>query len=1061
VTDGAVVVTRGRLTERLHAAVTHRLTVIVADAGFGKTELLEQWLAARHTDAAVLVRPAQRDLTGIVAGLAGALRDHAPDDAARLALVASGRPSEPEAMAGMICAALAGLPVLHVLLVLDNAHLLSEPTQRFLEALVRQSPATLHVLLLTRHELSFGVDRLADPVQRFDGTDLGFDDAEMSQLMTRVVGHDEHAPAVRAFLGRWPAAVRMAAEKLAQVPPDRRTAELLRLKTHGERGLLELAQEVLDAEPPRNRRLAQVVAVFDGFTAELAEALGCESAQQTIDELFSRGILVKESVEGVPYYNFPRLLRDFVRARLPIDPEERPGLIRAAGAWFQEHGYPEGALRCAIDLHDSGWAADVLRAHGRTLLDQGRDGRVEQGLAVVAPEDRDPDLDEVEGALHDARGNHVRALELYDRATLRRGYASPWLAYRTGFLHYFRGNLDEALAALTSARPDAGSAEESVLKAWQATVLWAQGEPEQAQLLASQALELAQRLQDPRALAAAHTIVAMLHAHRGERGDSREHYDMALHNAERSGDVMQVVRIRNNRAAALLEESELAAALPELEVAIELAQATGLTFYLSAALTNRGEVRFHQGQYDAAMADLEKARELDRDAGITSSATRIYLGHVYRHRGYANAARVAYEQVLAAGRSTGDATLVVPALCGLAQLLAETDPALARELVDEALGYDAGVNAVVAITAAGWVAHLQGRSEDAARYAEQARAEAAARHDRLGLAEALHLLAVSDPVLGGEDPRLEEAARLLDEVGAPVWRARVRLEQARRMPQERALEVVDEVTRLASALGARNLADRAAALARDLDAGDRVPHVEVITLGGFRVRRSGKALGLSDWSEDSAPGLLKRLTSTPSLTWTRTALQRSLWPGMALEQSQPLLDKAIDQLRSTLDPARELGLEQFVVARGDSVSLQSVEVDVHAFLAESASGEHDLLRRAEARYSGDYLEEHPGERWTLTLREEARARYVEVARALAATAVRDGEFDAAARYSRRILERDPYDEGAHLSLVAALASSGRDQEARSCYATYTTRFDELGLEAVPWALVNKTVAVVP
>ena len=1053
-TDGAVVVTRGRLIERLHAAVTHRLTLVVADAGFGKTELLEQWLAARHTDAAVLVRPAQPDLPGIAAGLAGVLRDHVPHDAGRLSLVVSGRPNEPEAVAGMLCGALAGVPGVHLLLVLDNAHLLSEAAQRFLEALVRQSPPTLHVLLLTRHELRFGVDRLADAVQRFDGTDLGFDDEEMSQLMLRVVGDDEHAPAVRSFLGRWPAAVRMAAEKLAQVPPDRRTAELLRLKTHGERGLLELAQEVVDAEPERNRRLAQLVSPFDGFSAELAEALGCEDAQRTIDELVSRGILVREGAER---YNFPRLLRDFVRMAMPVDPQERPELMRRAGAWFEEHGHQEAALRCAIDQCDSDRAAALLRAHGRALVEQGRDRRVEQALAVVREQDRDPDLDEVEGSLHDARGDHVRALELYDQATRRRGYASPWLAYRTGFLHYFRGNLDEALAALCSARPEARSAEESVLKAWQATVLWAQGEPEQAQQLAAESLELAHRLQDPRALAAAHTIVAMLHAHRGERHDSHEHYDMALHNAERSGDVMQVVRIRNNRAAALLEESELAAALPEVEVAIELAQATGLTFYLSAALTNRGEIRFHQGQYDAAMADLEKARELDRAAGISSSATRICLGHVYRHRGYANAARVAYEQVLSVGRSTGDATLIVPALCGLAQLLAETDPGLAREMVDEALGYDAGVNGVGVLTAAGWVAHAQGRALEATGYAEQARAEAAARRDRLGQAEALHLLAVSAPAPGAQDPRLEEAARLLDEVGAPVWRARVRLEQARRMPTSLALQVVDEVTRLASSLGARHLADRAAAVARDLDAGGRLPHVQVLTLGGFRVRRSGRALGLSDWPEESAVGLLKRLTSMPSLTWTRAALQRSLWPGVPAEQAQPLLDKAIDQLRTTLDPSRAYGLEQFVVARGDTVTLQSVEVDVHAFLAESATGEVEQLRRAEARYSGDYLEEHPGERWTFLLREEARARYVEVARALAAAAVRDGEFDAAARFSRRILERDPYDEGAHLSLVAALASSGREQEARSCYTTYATRLDELGLEAVPWALVTETV----
>jgi DNA-binding SARP family transcriptional activator len=586
-------------------------------------------------------------------------------------------------------------------------------------------------------------------------------------------------------------------------------------------------------------------------------------------------------------------------------------------------------------------------------------------------------------------------------------------------------------------------------------VLWAQGQPDAAQQLAAEALATAQALQDERPLAAAHTILAMLHAHRGERPESRQHYDEALRHAERAGDVLQVVRIRNNRAAALIEESELTAALPELEVAIELAQATGLTFYLSAALTNRGEIRFHQGQYDAAMADLERARELDRVAGISSSSTRIYLGHVYRHRGYANAARVAYEQVLAAGRSTGDATLVVPALCGLAQLLAETDPDVALGMAEEALSYDAGVNGVGVLTTAGWVAHSQGRAAEAHRFAEQAREQAAARLDRLGEAEALQLLAVSDPRPGVQDPRLERAAALLDEVGAPVWRARVRLEQARRMPPDQAMRVVDEVTRLASALGARNLADRAAALARDLDADDRLPLVEVITLGGFRVRRAGKPLGPADWKDETALGLLMRLTSTPALTWTRGALQRSLWPRSAPAQAQPLLDEAILSLRATLDPDRASG-ERFVVLRGDAVALESVEVDVHTFLRESATGEPDQLRRAEARYAGDYLEEHPGEPWTVALREEARARYVEVARALAVAAVGEGEYDAAARYSRRILERDPYDEGAHLSLVAALAWSGREQEARSCYTAYATRLDELGLEAVPWDMVTES-----
>jgi tetratricopeptide (TPR) repeat protein len=1063
--DGVGVVGRDRLVARLHQVLTHRLTLVVADAGFGKTELLEQWLEHRDVHGAHLVRPSQKDVAGLAGAVVAAVRQRAPEVANRLALMTGPVGADhdrTDALAGVLCSALVALPGFEVVLVLDDAHLLPEPATRFVESLLRQAPATLHLLVLGRQELPFPIDRIEGGVQRLSGHDLGFDDAELSELLLKIAGDDEHAPAVRSLLGRWPAAVRLAAEQLARVPADRRTGELLRLKKHGASDLVALAREVMAGESARTRRLAQVVGPYDAFSVELAEELGCTDAAATVADLDSRGIVARLGTAEHDYFAFPRLMREFVRAELQLSPQERPDQVRRAGAWWEAHGQQEGALRCALDQQDAAWAARLLREHGRALVEQGRDTRVAQALALVGSEGRDAALEEVEGLLLDNRGDHDGALRCYARAAAHGQSVSPWLAYRTGFLHYFRGNLDASLAGFQSGRTEEESGEQALLQAWQATTLWALGQVDAAEQLAAEALALADRLQDSRSQAASHTISAMLCAHRGDRAGSRWHYDLAVEHAEHAGDTLQVIRIRNNRGAGLLEEAELDLALPELEVAIELAQASGLSFYLSAALTNRGELRFQQGQYDAAVADLERAHELDRLAGTSSSATRIYLGQVYRHRGYDNAARVAYEEVLAVGRSTGDLTLVVPALCGLAQLLGETDPARATAMVDEALSYDAGVNGVGVLTTAGWVAQVHGRLEDATRWAELALEEAVARRDRLGEAEALQLLTVSDPVLQPVDPRLERAAAIVDAVGAPVWRARVRLEQARRMPREQARAMVAQVQQLAASLGARNLADKAAVLARTIDETDSSPHLEVLTLGGFRVRCEGRSLGLTDWPDDSSAALLKRLTSVPSLSWSKSALKRSLWPGTPVEQREALLEVAAAQLRQVLDRSGRYDAEHYLADRGDALALVLVEVDVHAFMAESGDGlgvvaDRDQLRRAEARYAGDYLEEHPGEEWAATLREEARARYVDVCRALAQLAVRAEDHEAAARYSRRILERDPYDEGAHLALVAALSASGRTVEARSCYASYAARLDELGLEAVPWGMVSDTV----
>ena len=77
-----------------------------------------------------------------------------------------------------------------------------------------------------------------------------------------------------------------------------------------------------------------------------------------------------------------------------------------------------------------------------------------------------------------------------------------------------------------------------------------------------------------------------------------------------------------------------------------------------------------------------------------------------------------------------------------------------------------------------------------------------------------------------------------------------------------------------------------------------------------------------------------------------------------------------------------------------------------------------MLELAEAAYTGDFLEEDRYEDWAEPLRNEARAVYIDVLRALA-------ESTGAARYFLRIIDRDPYDEPAHLGLVAALQAQRR------------------------------------
>lgn len=64
-----------------------------------------------------------------------------------------------------------------------------------------------------------------------------------------------------------------------------------------------------------------------------------------------------------------------------------------------------------------------------------------------------------------------------------------------------------------------------------------------------------------------------------------------------------------------------------------------------------------------------------------------------------------------------------------------------------------------------------------------------------------------------------------------------------------------------------------------------------------------------------------------------------------------------------------------------------------------------------------------------------------------APAARRLSSDAVVRYQLRIIERDAWDERAHLDLIACLQTAGRHGEARRRYGAYAARMREIDLPA--------------
>jgi DNA-binding SARP family transcriptional activator len=235
--------------------------------------------------------------------------------------------------------------------------------------------------------------------------------------------------------------------------------------------------------------------------------------------------------------------------------------------------------------------------------------------------------------------------------------------------------------------------------------------------------------------------------------------------------------------------------------------------------------------------------------------------------------------------------------------------------------------------------------------------------------------------------------------------------------------------------------------------------VTVETLGGFRVRRSGTPIRQEEWRSKKARDLLKILLARRGRPTPRDYVMDALWPGEDALKLRNRFSVALSTLRAVLDPEKRFDPDRFVRADRDHVALDldHLVVDVEIFVHEARAGlalrasarlgeATERLEYAESLYAGDFLEEDPYEDWAIALREEARAAYVATARTLAEDAAAAGEHGTAVNYLLRVLERDDYDEHAHLALVSSLAATGRHGDARRAYRRYAERLAEIGVE---------------
>jgi DNA-binding SARP family transcriptional activator len=548
----------------------------------------------------------------------------------------------------------------------------------------------------------------------------------------------------------------------------------------------------------------------------------------------------------------------------------------------------------------------------------------------------------------------------------------------------------------------------------------------------------------------------MLAAIDGDRAANDHHYLRALEHAERAGDLLQLVRIRTNRGSRLLEEGEHIEALAELEVSLRHADLIGAVPLQAMALSNRGQVFRMLGRLDEATADLVASREIFERTGSRWVGYALgHLGELYHVRGERTLAMSSFEEALAQCAPVGDTQGTVPALAGLARLVLPHDAGRARELVDRATAHPDSLGHVDALAALTEVAFAQGDTAAATQANVEGLRIARLRRDRPGLATHLALRARLTTDTQEARSLLEEARTLWSRMGCVLEEARTDVALAALEPAAGSFATIEAAVRTLRTRGARTWAEDAEAAANTLRAETATPlHVRV--LGDFALQHAGRPADSEAAPAGDARQLLAYLIVMQGRSGTRERAASALWPEEG--DSDERLADALRELRSTLRPLDEAGAAAIADLHADPARISS---DLEVFRTEAEQGltavrEGRLavaeahLSTAEAIYTGELLEGWPMRPWLAVARDDAAELYLQVVMALVDIEEDRGDSHGAVRLLLRVLERDPFDETAHLRLVACLERAGRRGESRRRYRAYTAKMQEIGVEPAPF-----------
>jgi LuxR family maltose regulon positive regulatory protein len=366
-------VLRPRLSERLDRGTASKLVLVSAPAGFGKTTLLAEWLAARPTARAdewlaawlSLDRGDNNPATFWAYVIAAMQRVASGVGESALALLDVPQPPPIETVLTTLLNDL-GAGSGEIVLVLDDYHVIdAREVQDGLAFLLDHLPPRLHMVIASRADPSLPLARMRarGELSEIRAAELRFTADEAAAYLNGMMGLQLTARDVAALEGRtegWIAALQLAALSM-QGRDD--VASFIAGFAGDDRYVVDyLAEEVLARQSDQVQAFLLQTSILGRLSGPLCDAVTGQGGGKGMLEALDRGNLFLVSLDDRRrWYRYHHLFADVLQARLLNEqPGQVQGLHRRASEWHEHNGELSEAVGHALAAGDFGRAAGLV-----------------------------------------------------------------------------------------------------------------------------------------------------------------------------------------------------------------------------------------------------------------------------------------------------------------------------------------------------------------------------------------------------------------------------------------------------------------------------------------------------------------------------------------------------------------------------------------------------------------------------------------------------------------------------------------------------------------------------